>query len=358
MDVPRTRRHPALPLISLVAGLVALCTSLAACQGSAPSAVDGATRLDVAARTAADMALQADDRVDLALYFRSGSGEGAHLVRVVREVEVGDDLPRRAVELLLAGPTPEDGVDLTAPLPPATRLLDLRLTEGTARVDLSREVITRSGDVGAQPANELLALAALADTLTEFPGIEMVRLSVEGQQVGRLDGIDGIDVAAFWGGWGLPEQLVRDEDVIGPAMDGLAVPDLDSFTRRAQQVPGDETAAVTVRSIRVRDQTAYTRLVVEVGDATNPAATAAAPPASVWVSDDRIVLTVEQVAEYAAAAAVGQRLEVGDPTFDTITVEREPGSGTLAITVTSHATPEFWLHNLTSPTRVVLDVRK
>ena len=315
------------------------------------SAADPATAVPMAA----DMALQADDRVDLALYFRKGSGEGAHLVRVMREVEVDDDLPQRAVQLLLAGPTPEDGEALVPPLPPATRLLGLTVTDGTAHVDLSREVITHAEAVGAQPANELLALAALANTLTEFPGIDAVSLSVDGRQVGRRD---GLDVAEFWGGWGLPERLVRNDEVVGEPMDSLVLPDVASFSRNPQTTPGDETAAVTVRSVRVRDQTTYIRLVVEVGDGSDPTAAAAAPPATAHAVDDRVVLTVAQVAAYAADLAIGEALAVGDPAFGSISVDREPGSRSVTFTVTTSGRPQFFLHALTSPTRIVLDLRK
>ena len=338
----------------LSVGLLVLAATLAACQE--PGAVsERATDRPEAVAMTADMALQGDDRVDLALYFRHGSGEGAHLVRVTREVEVGEDLPRQAVELLLAGPAPEDGQALVPPLPPATRLLDLTVTDGTAHVDLSREVITEARAVGAQPANELLALAALANTLTEFPGIDAVRLSVEGHRVGRSK---GLDVEDFWGGWGLPDRLVRNDEVVGEPMDALVVPDLASFSRSPQTVPGDETAAVTVRSVRVRDQTTYIRLVVEIGDGADPAAAAAAPPARARAVDDRVILVVEQVADYAADLAIDQALAVGDPAFGSISVEREPGSRSVTFTVTTSGRPQFFLHTLTSPTRIVLDLRK
>lgn len=334
--------------------LMALPALGAACSLQDATSIDAPS--SATTRTAAEMALQADDRVDLALYFRSGSGQGAHLVRVVREVAVADDLPRQAVELLLQGPGEQDGSDLVAPLPPGTRLLDLQVRDGMVTVDLSREVITRAPEVGAQPHNELLALAALADTVTEFPAIESVSLTVEGRQLGQLD--DDVDVGAFWGGWGLPARMVRDEQVIGPPSDGLGVPDLARFNRARQDIDGDRTAAVSVRSVRVRDHTAYSRLVIELGDGNNPELATAAPRASVRVGRDGIVLRIEQVADHPPVAELDQILEAGHPLFDAITAESKAGGETLVFTLVTAGAPEYWLHTQTSPTRVILDVRE
>src|SRR5690606_37162868 len=50
------------------------------------------------AAPAAATALQSADVVDLTLYFRRGWGPEAHLVPVTRQVPVGEQLPRRALE--------------------------------------------------------------------------------------------------------------------------------------------------------------------------------------------------------------------------------------------------------------------
>jgi hypothetical protein len=81
--------------------------------------VTGCTSTLPAADVASEAAVQRADRVDLTLYFRGGRGRQAHLVPVVREVAVSDDLPRTALALMLRGPLTTDEEGLMAPLPAA-----------------------------------------------------------------------------------------------------------------------------------------------------------------------------------------------------------------------------------------------
>jgi hypothetical protein len=131
---------------------------------------------------------------------------------VVLEVPVPEGGgPAAALQLLVAGPAPAEREQGFLPvLLPAARVLGVAIENGVA-ADLSREVITRSSDVVRSSGTEALALSAVYFTLAQFPGVEKVRLLVEGKSRGSVDGrlIEG-----FWGHVGLPEHLSGDLELV------------------------------------------------------------------------------------------------------------------------------------------------
>ncbi|HVM15910.1 MAG TPA: GerMN domain-containing protein [Egibacteraceae bacterium] len=336
-------------LLALLALLTVACTALP--DGSAA----GPDSSPAAGTVSAEPTMQPDDVVDLTVYFRRGEGEGAHLVPVTRETSIDGDLPLTALELLLAGPAEEDGRDLTAPLPTSTEVRSLRIEDGTAHVDLSHQVITAAESANPSPEHEALALAALVGTLCELPAIEQVRLSVEGAQAGLRS---GVDVGAFWGGWGLPKVLVPDDSVMSEPAEGEGVPDLARFGGHNQEIgaPTDEGVAIT--SVRIRDRTTYLRVVVELEHAEDADTSPAVPPARAHRAGNDLVLEIDDIAHYDADFAPGQRLEFDDPPFAGVRVDQTERDGLVRIVVLPDQPRDFWLHTLSSPTRIVLDVRK
>lgn len=335
--------------------LIATLCLLAACDGGAPTATETTPQPSaLAVGTEAD--LPDDNAVNLKVYFRSGTGATAHLVAVEREVPIRDDLPRQALELLLAGPVEGDGRDLQRVLPASTRILGLRVDGDLAHVDLSEEVLTDARDVASSPEAELLALAALANTLTEFPAIDRIRLTVGGEPVSAQDPAE--TVRAFWGGWGLPEILVRDESVVGPPREGEGMPELGRFSLEPQEAGDDGAPGVQVTSVRTRDRTTYLRLVVEVADAATPESPSAVPPTRAVTEGDAIVLELDGVAGYDADFGLGQRVQFNDPSFHSVEIEQADLPGTARFRIIPTTPRQFRLHLLSSPTRVVLDVRK
>ncbi|NLW07759.1 MAG: hypothetical protein GX039_07275 [Clostridia bacterium] len=87
-----------------------------------------------------------------------------------------NDLPRAAVEALLAGPPPDCGLVRT--VWPDTRLLDFKLEDGLATVDLSKEAVGYGGGTTAEGA----LVNSLLYTLTGFDEINQVQLLIEGQK--------------------------------------------------------------------------------------------------------------------------------------------------------------------------------
>lgn len=301
--------------------------------------------------------------VDLTVYLRSGEGAEASLVPVTRAVSVDQDLPRKAVELLCRGPQADDRTDLAPPLPDGVTVRDVEVRDGEATVDLSAAMLAPATQ-GAAPEDEVLALAALANTLTEFPSVDTVRLLIEGRSGGE---IDGYDVGSLWGGWGLPETLVRDESLIGgSAAQREPIVPLDRFSTDAQQVGGPTATPITVRRVQLQERISTLRLVLELADGSGASAAAAAsaapvPPACLEWRDGRLLLEVEEV---EAADAAVSRFTSGllhGSTLQSVDADPTAPTGTLRLVVVPlHDTvqPPAWLHTLAAPTRLVVDLKK
>ena len=118
------------------------------------------------------------------VYFVVSAQDELWLTPVFVRVAKGQGGPAEALAALIAGPPAGAGGGLTPPLPADTRVLGLTVKAGLATVNFSRE-ITR---LGAGARGEALALAAIANTLTEFEGIQQVQLLVEGQRVESIGG--------------------------------------------------------------------------------------------------------------------------------------------------------------------------
>lgn len=341
-------------MFRFAAQVAGLCLLLAACDGGTGPSVETTPQSSTLAM-GTDADLPSEDAVNLKVYFRSGTGANAHLLPVVREVPIREDLPRQALELLLAGPDEGDGRDVQPVLPSSTRILGLRVEGDLVHVDLSEEVVADARDVASSPEAELLALAALANTLTEFPAIDRVRLTVEGSPVSAEE---PTEVRAFWGGWGLPEILVRDESVVGPPREGEGVPELSRFSVEQQEAGDDGAPGVLVTSVRTRDRTTYLRLVVEVADPAVPESPSAVPPTRAYAEEDAIIVELDGIAAYDADFGLGQRVQFNDPSFHSVEIEQADLPGTIRFRITPTTPRQFRLHLLSSPTRVVLDVRK
>lgn len=306
----------------------------------------GGHRLSTEARTT-----QPDSLVDLTVYLRAGSPQDAYLVPVTRQVAIGDDLPRRALELLLAGPRPDDDEGLSAPVPTSTEVLDVAVHGSTAFADVSAEVITDATSVGGTAENE--ALAAIADTLTELPTIDQVRLTVEGRASGR---VGEVDVGGLWGGWGLPEVLVRDDSVAGELPDADRVPDLRRFRVEPQVVGAEGVVPVEVTGVRTSRRATYLRLTIDLaaGSDRQPSI----PRARAWVDGQDILVQIADVVGYGPGLADGGSVRIDDPAAEAVGVEHTDLPGAARLVVRSGAARPFWLHTRTNPSRVVLDISK
>jgi len=84
--------------------------------------------------------------------------------------------------MLVQGP---QNPDLWAVLPPATKVKSVSVHDRIAQVDFSDEIVKQSPGGSSR---EILAVGAIVNTLTEFPGVEQVQILVEGKKVDTLYG--------------------------------------------------------------------------------------------------------------------------------------------------------------------------
>lgn len=111
-----------------------------------------------------------------------GTHDARYLVAETHQLKPGPLLMQQAMEALAVGPRSKD---LVAVIPKATRIKSVVIRERTAFVDFSNELVNR-GFGGS--ATEILAVAAIVNTLTEFLEVERVQILVEGKKVDTLFG--------------------------------------------------------------------------------------------------------------------------------------------------------------------------
>lgn len=123
--------------------------------------------------------------LEVTLYFITITERDFLLYPVTRSIDPaldGEQLYKRVLELLIAGP--QSGEEVEFVLPKETRILDLQVEGNLVQVDFSKEI--RNLNVGAQ--GEEMTIYAIVNTLTEFSGIDSVQLFIEGQNRVSLAG--------------------------------------------------------------------------------------------------------------------------------------------------------------------------
>ena len=135
------------------------------------------------------------------VYFATGRSlvEESRVVDATRVYEATLD------ELLAASPEINPGIAIVQP---TAEVNGVALEAGVLTIDWSPEVLLFE----AEPGEKVIALAAFLRTFGQFPEVEQVRFTVEGQTEGE---IDGRDVRAFWQDVSLIDQpwdVIRPED--------------------------------------------------------------------------------------------------------------------------------------------------
>lgn len=144
--------------------------------------------------------------ITLTLYFMGEDSGDFYLQAEERTIPYTVGVARAAMEELFKGPSA--GSALKAIFPDTVKVLSINVEDGICTVDVSKEIITdKTAQGGAGAEVEALALDSIANTLTEFPTIQKVKLLIEGAQSGM---VDGLFIEDFWGHVGLPEYLERD----------------------------------------------------------------------------------------------------------------------------------------------------
>jgi germination protein M len=122
-----------------------------------------------------------EDTVAVVLYFAGPDAE--RLVREERTAVRGSERTEAVViRELIKGP---ETAGLSPTIPPETRLLDIRISEGTAFVSFSREIQTRHT---GGTAGEMFTVYSIVNSLTELAGIVQVQILIEGDKAETLTG--------------------------------------------------------------------------------------------------------------------------------------------------------------------------
>lgn len=117
--------------------------------------------------------------MQLTLYYPSA--DAVHLVTEVRSFPLNDAPARIAVEALLGGTEQPQTAKV---FPPDTKLRRLWIKDEVAYVDFNKTILKGNGG----SATEMLLVASVVDTLTEFPTVEKVKFLVEGKAIDTLYG--------------------------------------------------------------------------------------------------------------------------------------------------------------------------
>lgn len=119
------------------------------------------------------------EKTEVKLYFPNEAGDGLGAVKVNVPAE---DKYTAAAKELVAG-TKEPG--LTDIFPKGVKVLGVKVEGDLAIVDFSKELTHKF--VGGSTGEQML-VSALVNTMTEFPEIERVLITVEGQRIETIAG--------------------------------------------------------------------------------------------------------------------------------------------------------------------------
>ena len=118
-------------------------------------------------------------QTEVKLYFPNEAGDSLGSVKVSVPV---DDKYTAAAKELVAG-TKEPG--LTAIFPKGVKVLGVKVEGNLATVDFSKELTHKF--IGGSTGEQML-VSALVNTMTEFPEIERVLITVEGERIETIAG--------------------------------------------------------------------------------------------------------------------------------------------------------------------------
>lgn len=116
------------------------------------------------------------------LYFARSTPNAFFLVPEVRRVKREENMAVVVLRELIAGPSPQTNAQPV--LPKDVKVRGVRVENQVALADFGQE-ITRL-NVGS--TGEALVITAIVNTLTKLPGIERVKILVEGNEVETLAG--------------------------------------------------------------------------------------------------------------------------------------------------------------------------
>jgi len=177
--------------------------------------------------------------MEIAVYYLKSTDQEFYLVREVHQVEKTTEVAQAALNELIKGdPVTPDAYRV---LPEDTRILGVNIENGLATIDFSPEVLR--ANVGS--SGEGLGIASIVNTLTEFPTIQEVAFTVDGQVENAMD---------WWGHVGLYEQpFQRDlSNVFEPSI-WVTSPVKDQVISSPLKISGNARVFEATVSFRLKD---------------------------------------------------------------------------------------------------------
>ena len=142
-----------------------------------------------------DPPLRETEWVPVKIYFAMKSSQ--MLAPEIHQLKNDSTLLQKTLELLVEGPK---NPELFPVVSPNVKILGVIVQDRIAVADFSRELVEKAYGGSYE---EILTVAAIADTLTEFSGVDAVQILVEGKKITTLAG--HIDVS---------EPLSRSPEII------------------------------------------------------------------------------------------------------------------------------------------------
>ena len=170
---------------TVLVGMLCLLVVAAGCsqdgQGGASSSSSGSSASSTEKNTTPKAGTDSSE-LTLKLYYPNE--DGSRLLPVVKKtkLEKGQNAYTVAIKTLLET---EPGTGKMRIIPQGTQLRNVKLVNGVARVDFSKDLVKKfnGGSTG-----ELMLVGSIVDTLTEFPEVKSVQLMVEGQEIETIAG--------------------------------------------------------------------------------------------------------------------------------------------------------------------------
>jgi spore germination protein GerM len=142
------------------------------------------------------------------IYFAYMEGEEFYLSPETREIDTSGDVYEEAIRQLIAGPQVKS---LYPTIPSDTSVNSIKVSDSLAVVDFDIRIISNFQEIPHSSTTETLAIYSIVNTLTSFEEIEKVKITIEGQESGE---VEGFFVEDFWGHIGIYEEFTRNEEII------------------------------------------------------------------------------------------------------------------------------------------------
>ena len=146
--------------------------------------------------------------LEVKVYFAAVQADEVFLEAETRTIKDNADKYKSAIQEVIKGPI---STDLYRTLPKSVKVNSVFVENGTAIVDLSKEILTDFTEISPSSTTETLAIFSIVNTITEFEEINQVKIIIDAMESGT---IDGRDIEDFWGHIGLYEKFERNEQII------------------------------------------------------------------------------------------------------------------------------------------------